>query len=157
MLPVHPPEALQLVAFVDDQLRVEAPPDATLVGEADRVTVGGGFEVTVTVAEAFALPPGPVHVKVNVVLLVSAPVDWLPPETGDFDPVQFPFAGEAEALQLVVLVDVHVRVEAPPEATLVGEADRVTAGPAHVEGAVALTFDDVVVTGEPLGKEAVTE
>ena len=116
---------------------------------------GGGFAVTVTVAEAFPLPPGPVHVKVNVVLLVNAPVDWFPPATGVLDPVQFPFAGEAEALQLVASVDVHVRVEALPEVTLVGEAVRVTVGTGHVEGAVADVVDEVGL-GEPLGKDAIT-
>lgn len=62
-LPLQPPEAVQEVAFVDDQDNVEALPLATVVGLALRVTVGVG-EVTVTVADCAALPPVPVQVSV---------------------------------------------------------------------------------------------
>lgn len=48
--PVSAPEAAQLDAFCDDQVRVELPPLATLLGLADKDTVGG-FEVTDTVVE----------------------------------------------------------------------------------------------------------
>jgi hypothetical protein len=47
--PSHPPEAVQLVASVEVQVRVAVSPLATLVGLAVRVTVGGGTTVTVTV------------------------------------------------------------------------------------------------------------
>jgi hypothetical protein len=40
MLPDQLPEAMQLLAFVDDQLSIEAEPLATLLGLALRVTVG---------------------------------------------------------------------------------------------------------------------
>jgi hypothetical protein len=40
--PDQPPEAVQLVAFVEDHVRVEVPLLATLVGLADNVTVGAG-------------------------------------------------------------------------------------------------------------------
>jgi hypothetical protein len=47
-LPDHPPEAVQLLAFVDDQLNVEADPLLTVPGVAVRLTVGltgAGFTV----------------------------------------------------------------------------------------------------------------
>ncbi len=62
-LPLHPPEAVQEVAWVDDQERVELLPLATVLGLAPRLTVGAG-EVTVTVADCAALPPAPVQVRV---------------------------------------------------------------------------------------------
>lgn len=46
-----------------------------LVGSALRLTVGGaggGGTMTVTAADAVASPPGPVHVSVKVVPVVSA-------------------------------------------------------------------------------------
>jgi hypothetical protein len=61
-LPDHPPEAVQLVAFVDDQLSVAEPPLLTVVGLALRLTVGGAE--TLTVADWLALPPGPLQVSV---------------------------------------------------------------------------------------------
>src|SRR5262249_34454537 len=39
-LPDHPPQALQLVALLEDQLRVELPPAVRVAGLADRLTVG---------------------------------------------------------------------------------------------------------------------
>jgi len=39
-LPAQPPEAVQLVAFVDDQLSIADPPVLTVVGLALRLTVG---------------------------------------------------------------------------------------------------------------------
>ena len=50
-LPDHPPEALQLVAFVEDQLSVEAEPLLTVPGLALRLTVGLGGADTLTVAD----------------------------------------------------------------------------------------------------------
>ncbi len=78
--PVHAPPAVQAVALVDVQVRVEVPPAATAVGAATRVTVGAGVgppgaAVTVTVAVAAGLvPPAPVQVNEYVVLAVNAPV-----------------------------------------------------------------------------------
>jgi hypothetical protein len=48
-LPDHPPEAVQLVAFVDDQLNVAAEPLLTVAGLADRLTVGFDTEAAFTV------------------------------------------------------------------------------------------------------------
>jgi hypothetical protein len=48
--PDHPPEALQLVAFVDDHVSVDDCPDGMEAGFAANDTVGAlGEEVTVTV------------------------------------------------------------------------------------------------------------
>jgi hypothetical protein len=51
--PVQPPLAVQEVAFVLDQVRVEVLPEAIVVGLAETAAVGGaGAAVTVTVAVA---------------------------------------------------------------------------------------------------------
>ena len=67
LVPVQPPEAVQEVALVEDQVSVEAAPLATEVGFAVSDTVGtgggGGVPVTVTVADLLAPPPVPVQVS----------------------------------------------------------------------------------------------
>jgi hypothetical protein len=50
------------VALVADQVSVELPPLTTVLGLALKVTAGAG-EVTDTVADCDALPPGPVQVS----------------------------------------------------------------------------------------------
>jgi hypothetical protein len=62
-LPLQPPDALQAVAWVDDQFSVAVPPVATVLGVAVNVTVGAAA-VTVTVADCAAVPPLPVQVSV---------------------------------------------------------------------------------------------
>jgi hypothetical protein len=47
--PDHEPDAVQLVAFVELHVSVEAEPDATFVGDADSVSVGADSCVTATV------------------------------------------------------------------------------------------------------------
>jgi hypothetical protein len=67
LVPLQPPEAVHEVALVLLQVRVEVPPDATLVGFAVSFTVGaGGADTTVTVAlaEAGVVPPAPEQVNV---------------------------------------------------------------------------------------------
>jgi hypothetical protein len=78
--PVQPPDAVQAVAFVDDQVSWVLPPLATLVGLAFNVTVGadGCWAETVTVTESMAVPPSPVQVRLKVALAFSAPVLWEP-------------------------------------------------------------------------------
>jgi hypothetical protein len=49
-LPLQPPDAVQEVALVEDQVNVELPPLATLVGAALSETLGGVAD-TVTVAD----------------------------------------------------------------------------------------------------------
>src|ERR1700733_10598049 len=81
-LPVQPPEAVQAVAPVELQARVELPPEETELGEAEMDTVGVGGRVTVTEAEEAADPPAPVQVRVYVVLVEGDTV-VVPPEAGE--------------------------------------------------------------------------
>ena len=60
--PLQPPEAVQDVAWVEDQVNVDVAPLLIVLGFADRVTAGAGV-VTDTVADCVALPPVPVQVK----------------------------------------------------------------------------------------------
>jgi hypothetical protein len=62
LVPDQAPEAVQEVAFVDDQLIVDALPLSTELGFALRATVGTGA-LTDTVADCAALPPAPVQVR----------------------------------------------------------------------------------------------
>jgi hypothetical protein len=56
---------VQLVALVEDQLSVDVPPLATVVGFAEIVTVGtGGVALTATVAVCNVEPPGPLQLSV---------------------------------------------------------------------------------------------
>lgn len=64
LLPDHDPEAVQAVARFEDQTRVDPLPLLTVLGLADRATVGADAAETETVADCWALPPGPVQVKV---------------------------------------------------------------------------------------------
>lgn len=61
--PLQPPEAVQAVALVDDQVNDDVPPLLTVAGFAVRVTVGAGA-LTDTVADCAALPPLPLQVSV---------------------------------------------------------------------------------------------
>ena len=61
--PVHPPDAVQLVAFVELQINCDALPDTTLDGVAVSVSVGAA-DATATDAVCDAVPPEPEHVKV---------------------------------------------------------------------------------------------
>ena len=61
-VPVQPPDAVQLVAFVELHVSVDELPDAMLLGEAVNVTVGAG--TTVTLAVCAAEPPVPVQLSV---------------------------------------------------------------------------------------------
>ena len=79
------------------------------------------------------LPPGPVQLNVKVEFAVSAPVEAVPPVV--LLPDQAP-----DARQLVALVLDHVRVDAPPLATLVGEALKVSVGGAMATTAVCVTL-----------------
>jgi hypothetical protein len=62
LLPDQAPEAVQEVALVADQVNVDVPPLATVLGLAAKVTVGAG-EVTDTVDDCVALPPLPMQVS----------------------------------------------------------------------------------------------
>ena len=59
-VPLHPPDAVQLVAFVEVQVSIAALPFAKVVGLAERVIAGTGL-FTVTVTDCDAVPPAPVQ------------------------------------------------------------------------------------------------
>ena len=63
MVPDQAPDAMQDVALVADQVSMALLPLATVLGAADRVTVGAGV-VTETVADWAAVPPVPVQLRV---------------------------------------------------------------------------------------------
>jgi hypothetical protein len=117
------------VALVEDHVRVDVPPWATLLGLAAIETLGGAAE-TVTVADCEAEPPAPVQVKVNFEVDVRAGVVW-EPAVGS-EPLQPP-----DAVQAVALVDDQVNADVAPLFTVVGFAVRVTAGAGAVTDTVA--------------------
>jgi hypothetical protein len=63
LAPDQPPEAVQEVALLDDQVSVDDAPLAIVLGLAAMATVGAGG-VTETVFDCVALPPAPVQVSV---------------------------------------------------------------------------------------------
>ena len=133
-LPDHAPEAVQLVALVDDHVSELLPPLATETGLAVSETVGA-LDATVTVAVRLALPPAPAQVSVKLVVAASAPVDWLPLVA--FVPLQPP-----DAVQLVAFVEDQAREPLPPLATLVGLAVIVTIGAGVGELLATVTVAD---------------
>lgn len=62
LLPVHASLAVHDAAPDDDQFRVEEAPTRKVVGDAVRVSVGGGGGVTDTLTVLETDPPGPLHV-----------------------------------------------------------------------------------------------
>ena len=127
--PDQPPEAVQAVALVEVQLKVELAPCAILVGFALSDTLGTGAE-TVTVADCEAEPPAPVQVSVYLVVAVSAGVADEPLIA--FDPLHPP-----EAVQVVALVEDQLNVEVAPLLMVLGLAASVTAGGVWVTDTVA--------------------
>src|ERR1700751_5744747 len=85
--------------------------------------VGAGFAVTITVAEAVALPPLPFSVTVYVVL-AAGPTAWVPP----LAPSVYELPSEPLIVTCVALVAVTVRIDELPAAIDVGFAVIVTAG-----------------------------
>ena len=63
LAPLQASVAEQEVALVEDQVRVAALPLTTVLGLAEKVTVGACC-VTDTVADCAEVPPGPVQLKV---------------------------------------------------------------------------------------------
>jgi len=149
LAPDQPPEAVHDVAFVEDHVRVDDPPLGTESGLALIETVGAGVAVTVTVADALCVPPAPVQERLNVLLLVSAPVDALPEVARA--PDQAP-----DAVQDVASVDDQVSVEDPPLATDVGFAETDTVGTGGGSG-VPLTLTCVEALPVPFGPLQVSE
>jgi hypothetical protein len=62
-LPAQPPEAVQALALVEDQVSFDVAPLFIVAGLADKETAGAGVD-TDTVADCAALPPLPLQVKV---------------------------------------------------------------------------------------------
>ena len=120
-LPDHAPEALQAVALVEDHVKVELPPLATVLGFALRLTVAVGFGLTVTVVDWTALPPAPLQLNEYVELAERAPVDCEP--LMGLLPDQAP-----DAVHEVAFVADHVRVELLPLITELGLALRLIVG-----------------------------
>jgi hypothetical protein len=132
LAPLQPPDAVHDVAFAEVQVNVLLPPLATLVGDADKETVGVGVDaVTETVLLACALPPAPLQLSVKLVVVVSAPVLWEPDVA--LPPLQPP-----DAVQEVALVEDQVSVLLLPLLMLVGDADSETVGVAALTETVAL-------------------
>ena len=124
LLPLHPPAAVHAVAFVVDQESSDVPPVATVVGVAVNVTVGAGVEPGTTVMATDDCPvvlPAPVHVKVNVLFVVSAPLLTLPlvARIPDHAP---------DAVHEVASVELQVNVTALPLEIDVEFAERLTVG-----------------------------
>jgi len=73
LAPAQSPDAVHVVASVDDQSKVIVPPIDTRVGLAVNVTVGAAVAsaLTVTTTLLVALPPSPVHVIVYVVVALG--------------------------------------------------------------------------------------
>ena len=122
--PDQAPDAVQDVASVDDHVSVAALPFNTLVGLATSETVaagGGGMSATTTVTSLVEIPPAPAQLKLNVLVAVNGPVDWLPAVV--FAPDHAP-----DAVQDVAFVDDHVSSAAAPFAMFVGSTPNKTVG-----------------------------
>jgi len=63
LVPVHDPDAVQLVALLAPHVNVELAPPATLNGDAVKVSVGLGAAIVIVV-ERVTVPPAPVHANV---------------------------------------------------------------------------------------------
>ncbi len=61
-MPDQAPEAVQAVALLADQLNMELPPLATVLGLAVKLTAGAGV-VPETVVDCDPLPPVPVQAR----------------------------------------------------------------------------------------------
>jgi hypothetical protein len=118
--PDHAPEAEQDVALEELQVSVELVPLAMVLGATEMLTEGG-TALTDTVAIWAAVPPGPVHDNVKVVLAVSAPDDCAPlmALAPDHPP---------EAVHEVAFFVAQVSVVEAPELMVLGLAVSVTVG-----------------------------
>ncbi len=99
--PVQPSEAVQAVAFVEDQFSCVVWPERTLVESAFNVSTGPAVSATSALLETE--PPAPVHVSVNVLAVVTEAMTSDPDAA--FVPVH-PF----DAVHVVASVELHVNV-----------------------------------------------
>ncbi len=136
--PLQPPLAVQPVALLEDQVRVEASPVAMLPGLTESDTVGngggggGGGTAATTVTVLDCVPPSPVHDNVKLVGADRVPVAAEPLVARG--PLQPPLAVHA-----VALLDDQTRVDPSPAATLAGLADSDTVGGCRGGGTAAMT------------------
>jgi hypothetical protein len=105
--PFHPPEAVQEVALLEFHDSVELPPLLTAAGVAVIAAIGTTLIPDFTTG---LVPPGPLQVSTNVELWVNGPV------------LRVPLVASVplhafDAMHDVALVELHVRVAAPPLAT----------------------------------------
>ena len=141
LVPLQPPDAVQLLALAEVQLSVEVPPLAMVAGFALSATVGGGGGVpAVTVTVWLDVPPGPVQLSVKLVVALSGAEASLPLVA--LVPLQ-----PSAAVQLVALVLLQVSCVPLPMITEVGFAASVTVG----AGGPAFTVTDTVRMIEPPG------
>jgi hypothetical protein len=127
--PDQPPEALQVVALVDDQVRVALPPLVMALGPTLKVTVGAG-DLMVTVADCTALPPGPEQVSVYVAFADKTPVDCEP--LAGLLPDQPP-----EAVHAVAFAAFQFSVALVPLEMVLGDTPMLTVGAACFTDTVA--------------------
>lgn len=139
--PDHAPEAVQLVAFVVDQVTVELPPLWIALGPTLRLTVGALVDApTVTVVDCTAVPPVPLQVRVYVALDRSPPVDCEPASalTPSHEPL---------ATQELAFADDQLSVAIDPFTTVLGSAEKLTVGTA---GVTETTADCVALPPGPV-------
>ena len=121
LLPLQAPDAVQLVALVDDHVSATVEPDVTLLALTFNVKTGAAFTLTMTVTDFCAVPPAPVQLSVNVPFELSAAVCSVP------DTALLP-AHAPEAVHPVALLADQLSVEWPPAVTDMGLAVIVRAG-----------------------------
>jgi hypothetical protein len=138
-LPDQAPVAAQELASVEDQLSVELPPLEMVGGLALKRTLGCALD-TVTVADCDAVPPAPRQVSVKFAVDVS--VEVLRDPLVASAPFQPP-----EAVQALALVADQLKVDAAPFFTVLGLADKVTAG---ADAVTETVVDCVVLPPEPV-------
>jgi len=132
-VPLQPPDAVQLVAFVEVHVSDTESPDAIAAGDAEIDAVGaaggGGAAATVSEADWVILPPEPVQVSEKTVELARL-ASVSAPETG-FDPDHPP-----DAVQPDAFVEVHVSPALSPVAMLLFAKENVRVGAAGGGGTV---------------------
>jgi hypothetical protein len=142
--PIQPPDAVQLVAPLELQVRIALAPGATVVGLTVSDTTGGVVAseaaVTATVTDFDMEPPVPEQLSENIVVAVNACV-VNPPEVGCV-PLHPP-----EAIHACAPVDCQWRITVWPYSTDGAAADKLSVG---VVLAVVASACDVLPVVTPL-------
>ena len=104
IVPDQPPEAVQELALLADQVSIALPPLETLPTLALKLTTGAatlvGVALTLTVTALVALPPDPLQVNTYWDVALIGPVDVLPLVARD--PLHAP-----DAVQPLAFVEFH--------------------------------------------------